>query len=118
MNKAELKLRREAGCLTDCVAWYFNVHPDSVPYFVKPVKGWVRRLKYYFRQRGLKVTWLKMLKGGIPQKGTWLVCGDSLVLKRTCHCVVYHDGKMVYDPNYPSKWKDSRATHILLVEKI
>jgi hypothetical protein len=31
--------------------------------------------------------------------------------------VVYKNGKCIYDPQYPSKWKDNRITHRLVLIK-
>jgi hypothetical protein len=108
------RLRREQGCLTDCVAYYLNIHPENVPYFVKPRKGWNDRLKLFFKKFGYEVYWIKTNK--VPKKGKHIVCGDSLVFKSYAHCVVYRAGKMAYDPNYPSKWNTKRTTHRLIIK--
>ena len=111
----DARRRRTQGCLTDCVAYYFNVHPENVPFFVYPRKGWAKRLKGYFRRRGLKAIWIKSLT--VPKKGTFIVVGDSLKWKTFTHCVVYRNGKLVFDPDYPSRWKDNRITHYLRIAR-
>lgn len=48
-----------------------------------------------------------------------IVSGNSKKWKTYAHVVVYKNGKMVYDPNYPSDWKtDKRATHRLFIKPI
>lgn len=105
------KLRRTQGCLTDCVAYFLNLHPENVPFFVYPRKGWNERLKRFFRKYGYRAVWYTCFFP--PKRGTHIVCGNSLKWKTSAHVVVYKNGKMVYDPNYPSDWDDSRLTHIL-----
>ncbi len=109
------KLRRTQGCLTDCVAYFLNLHPENVPYFVYPRKNWNKRLKNYFKKHGYFVYWSLCKK--VPKKGVHLVCGNSLRWKTACHVVIYKNGKLAYDPNYPSQWSDKRITHILNITK-
>lgn len=110
------KRRRTQGCLTDCVAYFLNIHPENVPYFVYPRKDWNLRLKNFFKKHGYFVYWNLCIKP--PKRGIHIVCGDSLKWKTYAHVVVYKNGKIAYDPNYPSKWKDNRITHRLVVKKI
>ena len=110
------KNRRERwkyGCLTDCVAWLFNYHPDKVPLFVFPRKGWSRRLKRFVANRGYSARWERTTN--IPTRGTHIVCGDSLSSKRASHAVVYRNGRLVFDPEYPSRWSNRRVTHRLVI---
>ena len=109
------RLRAKQGCLTDCVAYILNLHPRKVPYFVCPRNGWNNRLKKFFLKHGYKVYWTN--ENPIISRGLYLVSGDSLKYKTFGHCVVYRGKKMVYDPQYPSKWKDKRATHRLIIRK-
>ena len=121
------KLRRNQGCLTDCVAYFLNLHPEKVPYFVYPRKGWNDRLKAFFRRHGYKVHWQycefkpstkKVHKSWLlPKHGTHIVCGNSLKWKTYAHVVVYKNSKLIYDPNYPSDWKDERITHRLIIKE-
>ncbi len=110
------KLRRTQGCLTDCIAYWLNLHPENVPYFVYPRKGWMDRVKAYFRKHGYAVHWVKC--DAPPRRGKHIVCGHSLEWKTFAHVVVYRAGKLAYDPNYPSKWRDCRITHRLIVTPI
>ena len=114
-NRNFTRLRRTQGCLTDCVAYFLNLHPENVPYFVYPRKGWNDRLKKFLKKYGYSSFWLNITE--IPKRGTHIVCGDSLVWKTACHVVVYKNGKLVYDPNYPSDWSDKRITHRLIIKK-
>lgn len=109
------RLRATQGCLTDCVAYLLNQHPHRVPYFIYPRDGWFARFKGYFRRRGYHIYWKATTK--IPRHGTHIVCGDSLRWKTLAHSVVYHKGRLAYDPQYPSKWTDKRITHRLVVRK-
>lgn len=110
------RLRRTQGCLTNCVAYYLNLHPENVPFFVYPRKGWNERLKGFFLKHGYVVHWA--ICTSVPKKGKHIVCGDSLVWKTAAHVVVYKKGKLAYDPDYPSRWKDKRITHRLIVKKV
>lgn len=107
------RLRHTQGCLTDCVAFWLDVHPESVPYFVYPRKGWCARLKAFFKRHGYVVYWVDCEVP--PKRGTHIVCGDSLVWKTAAHVVVYRAGRLVYDPDYPSRWSDKRITHRLII---
>lgn len=109
------RLRHTQGCLTDCVAYYLNKHPHHVPYFVYPRKDWMKRLKKFFSNHGYIAFWTK--DGIVPKKGMHIVCGDSLAWKTAAHVVVYRNGKLAYDPQYPSLWKDKRITHRLIIVK-
>lgn len=108
------KLRHTQGCLTDCVAYYLNLHPLNVPFFVYPRKGWNDRLKKFFKKHGYIIYW--DLCKTPPKRGTHIICGDSLAWKNAAHVVVYKNGKLKYDPEYPSKWSDKRITHKLIIK--
>lgn len=110
------KLRKTQGCLTDCVAYYLNLHPEHVPFFVYPREGWMKRVKAFFKKHGYSVFWLNM--PDVPKRGMHIVCGNSVRWKTSAHVVVYKNGKLAYDPNYPSDWKDERITHRLIVQSI
>jgi hypothetical protein len=112
----EVKLRRTAGCLTDCVAYYFNIFPANVPLFVRPNSDWMRELKAYFRRRGYTIKWL--VTNRIPKTGKHIVCGKSLKSTKYSHAVMYKNGELSYDPNFQSQWKDKLITHRLLVRKV
>ena len=114
--KNELRLRRTQGCLTDCIAYYLNLHPDKVPYFVYPRDGWMERVKKFFNKQGYEAHWIKC--GKSPQKGIHIVCGDSLIWKTYAHVVIYKNGKLIYDPDYPTKWNDKRITHRLVIKRL
>lgn len=107
------KLRRTQGCLTDCIAYYLNLHPEHVPFFVYPRAGWMNRVKKFFKKHGYIVWWTHAEK--MPKRGIHIVCGDSLKWKTASHVVVYKNGKLVYDPLYPSQWSDKRITHRLMI---
>lgn len=107
------KLRATQGCLTDCVAFFLNKHPHNVPYFVYPREGWAKRLRAFFKKHGYTAFWLNITE--VPKRGTHIVCGNSLKWKTYAHVVVYKDGKLVYDPQYPSKWENNRITHRLIL---
>lgn len=109
------RLRRTQGCLTDSVAYYWNLHPDRVPLFIYPRGQWMARLKRFFKRRGRVVRWVTC--SSVPARGTHIVCGDSLVWKTAAHVVVYRRGRLAYDPQYPSRWSDDRITHRLVVSK-
>ena len=110
------KLRRTQGCLTDSIAYYLNIHPERVPFFVCPRKGWNDRVKAFFRRHGYKVWWVKA--SALPKLGMHIVCGKSMTWKTYAHVVVYRSGKMAYDPDYPSRWTDRRMTHRLVVHRL
>ena len=110
-------LRATQGCLTDCVAYILNLHPRKVPYFVYPRKGWNERLKKFFKKYGYKTEWRVCFPETIPKTGAHIICGNSLKWKTSAHVVVYKKGKLIYGPQYPSKWKNNRITHRLLLTK-
>lgn len=110
------RLRRTQGCLTDCVAYVLNMHPERVPFFVYPRLGWMARLRRFFKTHGYLVRWVECSEP--PLKGIHIICGPSLKWKTAGHVVVYRNGKMVYDPDYPSKWSNKRITHQLLVTRL
>jgi len=110
------RLRRTQGCFTDCVAFLLNKHPQRVPFFVLPRKGWMARTRRFFRRHGYKIYWRKTTR--VPGRDTHIVCGDSLTWKTFAHVVVYRNGRLVYDPEFPSRWHDYRTTHRLVLVKI
>ena len=112
------RLRRTQGCLTDCVAYFLNKHPEHVPYFVYPRNGWNERLKDYLKRNGYRAHWNKIEFAPLKERGLQIVCGDSLKYKTYSHAVVYRGTRLVYDPLYPSKWKNHRITHRLVMTKI
>ena len=115
------KLRRTQGCLTDCVAYILNLHPENVPYFVYPRKGWNERLKAFLKKHGYEAHW-KFCGYGTPfykiPKGKVIICGNSLKWKTYAHVVVYKNGKLDYDPDFPSKWSNKRITHKLILKRV
>jgi len=116
MSPHEIRRRHTSGCLTDCVAFVLRQHPFQVPLFVDQRAGWVQRLKRYFLRHGYRVYWRCCTS--VPRRGTHIVCGDSLEYKTFAHAVVYRSGALVYDPQYPSRWRDSRITHRLVCMRI
>lgn len=116
MRKTDAYIRRYEGCMTDSVAYYLNLHPENVPLFVKFGKDWIKKFKNWWKRKGYTVRWELCEKP--PKKGKHIIVGNSLVWKKYSHMVVYKNGKLAYDPNYPSKWKDHRITHRLVVSKI
>ena len=110
------RLRRTQGCLTDAVAYRLNLHPARVPLFIYPRRGWMRRLKAFYRRRGFAVQWVACQRP--PAKGIHVVCGDSQVWKRFAHAVVYRNGQLAFDPNYPSQWKVKHMTHRLVMTRL
>jgi len=110
------KLRRTQGCLTDCIAYYLNLHPENVPFFVYPRKDWMKRVKQFFKKYNYSAYWINITD--VPKRGTHIVCGNSLIWKTYAHVVVYKSGKLIYDPNYPSNWSDKRITHRLIVQPL
>lgn len=110
------RLRRTQGCLTDCVAYVLNIHPERVPYFVYPREGWNDRLKIFFQKHGYRAQWQWCVIP--PKRGMHIVCGKSLKWKTYAHVVVYKNGKLTYDPNYPSVWSHKRITHRLILKKL
>lgn len=109
------KLRRTQGCLTDAVAYWLNIHPENVPYFVYPRDGWNERLKKFFKKQGYEVYWKQAKKP--PARGKHIVCGNSLKWKTFSHVVVYKNGQLIYDPQHPSAWSPKRITHKLIIKK-
>lgn len=110
------RLRRTQGCFTDCVAYYFNIHPENVPYFVYPRKDWMKRVRTFFNKQGFDCLWNKTTV--IPKRGLCIVSGPSKKWKTAAHSVVYKNGKLIYDPNFPSTWRDKDMTHRLDVFEI
>ncbi len=118
MTKArEQHIRRTEGCLTDCLAYVFNQHPEHVPVFIYPRKGWMTRVRRWVGRRGFRCYWQRVEDRPIPRRGVVIVCGDSLRWKTYAHAVVYRGGRMVFDPAHPSEWSDARATHWLCFEE-
>ena len=109
------RLRRTQGCLTDCVAYVLNIHPERVPYFVYPRQEWMQRLRRFFKRHGFAVFWTTCIEP--PKRGMHIVCGDSLKWKTYAHVVVYRAGRLAFDPQYPSSWRDSRITHRLVMRQ-
>ncbi len=112
----ERMYRHRMGCLTDCIAYVLKMHPEQVPFFVLPRRGWNRRLKRFLRRRGYHASWRWCATP--PKRSVHIVCGNSLVWKRAAHVVVYRNGRVAYDPTYPSKWSKKRITHRLVMRKI
>jgi len=110
------KLRRTQGCLTDCVAYWLNIHPENVPFFIYPREGWNKRLKKFFRKFGYNIRWAWCKE--IPRTGTHIVCGNSLTWKTYAHVVIYKNGKLKFDPDYPSRWSDKRISHRLVIKPL
>ena len=94
------KMRETQGCLTDCVAFFLNKHPQNVPYFVYPRVGWNERLKEYFLENGYRAHWDLIENAPLKKGGLQIVCGDSLKYKNFSHCVVYR-GKNGVRPALP-----------------
>ena len=110
------RLRRTQGCFTDCVAYLLNVHPETVPFFVYPRQGWANRVRRFFRRRGYVVRWRTC--ESVPKRGTHLVVGDSLRWKTYGHAVVYRNCRLAFDPQFPSRWKNQRMTHRLVIARL
>lgn len=110
MQKPEKLDRASDDCLTQCVAYYFNIHPHHVPFFVQ-WGDWESRMKRFFRRRGYSVASLEY-KNGVHKmlrtKRLYIVQGVSPKSKArnkhdaraTNHAVVMRRGKVVFDCAY------------------
>ena len=114
MKRNIQKLRATQGCLTDCVAYYFNIHPQNVPFFIYPRETWMRRLKSFFAKRGLRIFWCPYTETN--KKIIRLVVGNSKKWKTLAHCVVYKGNKKIYDPNPDGNAMKGKPTHQLVIK--
>lgn len=115
MTEATRRDYMKHGCLTDCVAFYFNVHPSTVPLFIRPQKGWVKRLKAFFRRRGYRARFIETRRP--PTSGTHIVIGKSVKFPKDSHAVVYRRGRKVWD-SAMSEPSIRYVTHRLQVRRI
>jgi hypothetical protein len=111
-NKTLKQKRYREGCLTDCVAYYFNYHPQKVPLFIHPKKNWHTRLKRFFKYRGYEIMWERTNKA--PKTGRHIMVVDGY--GEDGHALVYKNGKLAYDPAYPSRSRKN-ITHRLIIKK-
>ncbi len=112
----EATKRRKHGCLTDCVAYWFNLHPENVPLFIYPHAGWVGRVKRFYRRRGYRARFVGCRRP--PTTGVHIVIGKSWKYPRESHAVVYRQGRIVVNTANDRRFPLNRITHRLQVRKV
>lgn len=96
--------KRNAGCLTDCVARLLNLHPECVPHFVGR-KDWPKSLRAFLRKHGLGLNCLHYDAEELKPNTIAIVVGrtkgwqNSKRGKNERHAVLYVGPKLFYDPN-------------------
>lgn len=124
------KLKRDNSntCLTDCVAYYFNIHTENVPFFIG-TKSWYKNLKLYFKRRGLVIEAVRYHKKLLTNKNKiYLVAGLSPRSKapadgkikhsRVHHMVIYKGSKPHYDPAGRKKFLKGKPMWVYLIRKL
>lgn len=108
--------REDNDCLTQCVAKYFNLNPNRVPFFVKR-KDYGRYLRNFFKRRGLRIEWENYSKKWLRNKRKfYIVVGLSFRGKQIRHAVLYKGAKPYYDPDESQKFL-RKPEHIWLITK-
>jgi hypothetical protein len=116
-------------CLTDCVAYYFNIHPEKVPFFIG-TKHWYRNLKTFFRIRGYILNAVKYHKGllsnkkklylvsGLSPRSTAPVNDGKIKHSRLYHMVIYKGTRPHYDPAGRELFLKGKPLWVYLIKKI
>ena len=112
--------RENNDCLTQCVAKYFGLNPNRVPFFVSK-KNYGKYLRAFFKRRGLRIDWEffdeKLL---CNKRKLYIVVGVSprkFRGKKVRHAVLYKGIKPYYDPNTGGLFL-KKPEHIWIVKKI
>ena len=118
-EKGSKKLdRKDADCLTQCVAKYFQMHDLDVPFFITN-KNWIASLKRFFARRGLRIDPERYHHTRLWDPGRlYLVQGLSWRKgKNLEHCVLYRGGKKYWDPHISGKFLKGRPKWVWVVTK-
>lgn len=121
MAKRDMNRARN-DCLTQCVAYYFKVHPHTVPFFIKH-KNWRERLHRYFRRRDLVLEWWiynpRLLANKKKLYFVQGVCPGSKAKKKwdsraVNHMTIFKGKKLHFDPEYKKRALKARLWVLLL----
>ena len=127
MKKKKLKknLRGYNDCLSDCVAYFFNIHPRRVPWFVSKPR-WQREMESYFSRRGYKIAPYDFKSELLsnPRK-LYFVQGLSATSKSktrkhplsTHHMVIYKGKKPLYDPHPDERFLRGKPVWIWIISR-
>ena len=110
MKKKPQRYDGENTCFTDCVAYFFDMHPAHVPFFIGYTPFWFWYVKQFFKRRGYIIEAIPYKPGLMRNnRKLYIVSGLSPRSKsrkkndfRTIHhAVIYKGGKLFYDPKVP-----------------
>ena len=90
-------------CLTDCVAYIFNIHTSRVPFFIG-YENYGKELRKYFKKQGYKIEPWVFDESLFQPKRLYIVQGISPRFKRKRHAVVYRGNQPEYDPHWSAKF--------------
>lgn len=110
MKKLSKRNDKSNTCLTECVAYIFNLHPLRVPFFVGMSKRWLSvALNHWCRKRGYIVQYCE----GYPKnfKGLAIATGVSPRNKKIYHSIVVNNNRVVFDSTF---YNDSRLRKLSL----
>jgi hypothetical protein len=102
-----LRINGKNTCLTDCVAYIFNLSSEDVPFFIKnkfwlskSLNGWLKKRGYGYELTEEKKNNNKREKyivlGKSPRSHSKL--NSKYDRRILTHAVVYRNGKMIFDP--------------------
>jgi len=110
------KNRYKSDCLTQVVAFYFNIHADRIPFFIE-YTNWKSRLKSFFKRRGKKITWIKYDKKlRLNKNKLYIVQGQSPRSKKWQHAVIYKGHKPFYDSSSDRKFIKGKPKWIYIIK--
>jgi hypothetical protein len=124
-------IKRDNGkntCLTDCVAYIFNLNANDVPFFIKN-KFWLSRsLKWWLKKRGYKYKLIEDAEGVVKNREKYIAIGKSPRSKAKSnnkydrriltHAVVCKNSKIIFDPAPVKKGIVGKSLYYLVFEKI
>ncbi len=95
-KKVEKRKNGVNDCFSDCIAFMFNIHPQTVPYFAG-MKNYLSPTKKFFEKRGQVIRPLPFLDRYLKRGQYHMVQGISK--RGNEHVVIYRGKKPYYDPN-------------------
>lgn len=112
-------------CFTQCVAYYLDMHPAHVPFFIN-YPDWHHYTQRWFRRHGYHIEQMPYKRELMSNKRTlYILQGVSPLSKATKkmhqavhHAAVFRNGKCVFDPNYRRHPFKGRPKLIYIIKKI
>lgn len=109
---------KKGNCLSACIASMLEIDINTIPYILDDDTWQVELNKWLLENHGYEVITVRLDEEHLAPKVPMIACGaTSRYSPDIKHAVIWHKGKMIFDPSPDNKGlKDEPEYYILLLK--